>query len=83
MRQKLKMLMTATEQGKHVSERSKTIGLFVISIFFGIAILLFLALTIGLLWNRQWLGALFCFLCGIGLISITYQMLKADNLHQL
>lgn len=83
MREKLKTLMTATEQGKYVSERSKTIGLIIISIFFGIAILLLLALSIGFVFNHHWLGAFFSFSSGIGLTIIIINILKADDLQQL
>ncbi|MBO0588783.1 hypothetical protein [Sporosarcina sp. E16_8] len=83
LRDKMKKVSEAAKHGNRVPERSKNAGLIVFLIFILCVIIVMLALAIGLMISKHFLGAaVICSFAALLTYSV-YKMMKADNIGQL
>ncbi|MBO0601297.1 hypothetical protein I2483_06460 [Sporosarcina sp. E16_3] len=83
LRDKMKKISEAAKHGDRVPERSKNAGLVVFLILIGCGIIVMLALAIGLMISKHFLGAaVICSIAALLTYSI-YKLMKADDIEQL
>ena len=83
LRDKMKKISEAAKHGDRVPERSKNAGLVVFLILIGCGIIVMLALAIGLMISKHFIGAaVICSIAALLTYSI-YKMMKADDIEQL
>ena len=83
LREKLKKLTDATKQQNAIPERSKSAGLIVFLILFGMTALILFALAVGLVLTGHTISALVTFIIGALLGYSVFKVLRADNIRQL
>ncbi|CAM3137871.1 hypothetical protein FITA111629_05835 [Filibacter tadaridae] len=83
LREKMRTLADAVKHGEHVPERSKSMGLIVFLILFGIGMFVLLAFGIGLVMNGHPLGAVVSFIIVALLTYSVFKMMKADDIRDL
>lgn len=83
MREKLRKVTKAAEQGAFVPEKTKKIGLILFLSFFVIAILVLFALMIGFIVNQNPITATITAFVAIFLAFCVYKIITTDDIHHL
>ncbi len=83
IREKVKIVSEAAKRGESVPEQSKRLGVIVFFLFSGSAILILLALTIGLFMSGHIYSASIIFILAALLTYSIRKVLKADDLPEL
>ena len=83
LRDKMKKVSEAAKNGNRVPERSKNAGLVVFLLLIGCGIIVMLALAVGLIISKHFIGATVIFSIAVLLLYSIYKMIKAEDLRQL
>lgn len=79
-KEKLKKTMEATENGKYVSKKAKSLGIVLYYLFFTIIIIVLLFFVIGLFQQRHYVTASLISIIGISCLFFLWKIIRADSL---
>ena len=83
LKEKMRKVTKAAEQGAYVSERTKKAGLILFLLFFALGVIVLFALTIGFFMNGNSVAAAVTSLLTIFLSYCVYKLLTTDDIPHL
>ena len=80
LREKLKKTMDATDNGKYVSDKAKSLGIVFYYLFFSIIIVVLLFFVVGLFQQNHYVTASVISIIGISCLFFLWKIIHADSL---
>ena len=77
IREKVQRITEAAKDGESYSESTKNAGMLFLYVIFGVAVLLFLVLAIGLVQGGHYIGSAVSLLIGGGVGYILFKLIRA------
>ena len=83
MKNKLAKITEAAKNGKHITERTKSIGFKVFLVFVALGIMVIVGLSAALLFYGHWISSVIFFLISAVFSYALYKLMTADDIRNL